>query len=126
MILLAGRDDKINFSFCVHDLLHVCNKSSGVGSIILSYYKLERKCKRHTLLEKRPGSSLQLTAVISKGAHIKFPISNSLDNWDHTLISGVKGRIQRRRRWYVSRILYLNTNRIVLLSGIFINLDCAA
>lgn len=30
--------------------------------------------KSHMLLEERPGSGLQLTAVISKGAHIKSPI----------------------------------------------------
>lgn len=88
-------DDKLCFSFCVHDLLHVCNKSvctgrRGVGlgaSLCPVTSRKENVKKIDMLLQERPGSGLQLTVTISKGEHIKCPISNSPDNQDHNLIS---------------------------------------
>lgn len=102
------RDDKMCFSFCVHDLLHVCNKSIctghqgvGLGASFCPITSWKENAKRFMLLEERPGPGLQLTVIISKGAHIKCPISNSLDNQDHNPISEINGKIKIKRRWYV-------------------------
>lgn len=94
----------------------------------MSYYKLERKCKNnlYAVAGERPGSGLQLTVTISRGTHIKHPTSKGLDNQDRNLTSTVNGRIKAKRGWYVEIILYLNANRIVLLSAMLKSIDCAA